>query len=127
MNELMQRIKTACSQVGKVNNCNDCLPARRDVCQGNIEQLIRQFVEVALKHNLIESMYMENGVPQSHRVAHNKAHMGIAEQLKSIRVIYAEDGNGILAIEGIDRALRVLQAHISEYDQQLECYLLAAS
>lgn len=126
MNELMERIKSTCTEVGSIDNCDNCRPERRNLCRGSIEHLIRQFVEFALKHNLVESMYMENNVPQSHRIAHNRAHMGIAELLKSIRVVYADDGNGILAIEGVDKALRVLQAHIEEFDQQLECYLLGA-
>lgn len=122
---LIERIKAECTQRGRVDNCNACLPNLRVVCRGNIEQLIKSFVEVTLKHNLIESMYMEDGVPSTHRVAHNRAHMVIAEQLKAIRVIFSEDGNGILAIEGVDQALATLMTHFKDYDQELEGYLLA--
>lgn len=122
---LIERIKAECTQRERVDNCNACQPNIRVVCRGNIEQLIKSFVEVTLKHNLIESMYMEDGVPPAHRVAHNRAHLVIAEQLKAIRVVFAEDGNGILAIEGVDRALATLMAHFKDYDQDLEGYLLA--
>lgn len=126
MLELIERIKAECTQRDSIDNCNRCDSNLRVVCHGNIEQLIKAFVELTLKHNLVESMYMENGVPQAHRVAHNRAHMAIAQQLKSIRVVFSEDGNCILAIEGVDKALNSLQAHFEEYDRQLEGYLLAA-
>jgi hemerythrin len=125
MLELIARIKAVCTQRERVDSCNTCQPNVRVVCRGNIEQLIKTFVEVTLKHNLIESMYMEDGVPPAHRVAHNRAHLVIAEQLKAIRVVFAEDGNGILAIEGVDQALATLMAHFKDYDQDLEGYLLA--
>lgn len=125
MLELIARIKAVCTQRERVDSCNTCQPNLRVVCRGNIEQLIKTFVEVTLKHNLIESMYMEDGVPPAHRVAHNRAHLVIAEQLKAIRVVFAEDGNGILAIEGVDQALATLMAHFKDYDQDLEGYLLA--
>ena len=63
----------------------------------------------------------------AHRIAHNQAHMEIAQQLKAIRVVFSEDGNCVRAIEGIDRIHQTLQAHFTDYDQQLEAYLLEAA
>lgn len=122
---LIRRIKAECTQNDKIENCNDCHPNIRHVCHGNIEQLVRVFVEFTLKHNLVESMYMEGGVPHAHRVAHNQAHMDIAQQLKALRVVFSDDGNCVLAIDGIDKALTTLLGHFNEYDQELERYLLA--
>jgi hemerythrin len=124
MLHLIDRIRAECTERGKIDNCNDCSQSRRGVCHGNIEQMIRAFVETTLKHNLIESMFMEDRVPSAHRVAHNKAHMDIAQQLKAIRVLFSEDGNSILAIEGIDHIHDTLLAHFRDYDQQLEAYLV---
>lgn len=124
MLEMVQRIKSLCTQSNEVDNCNRCQLDQRQACQGNIEQLIRTFVEFTLKHNLIESLYMEDA-PIAHRIAHNQSHLTLAEQMKAIRVVLSEDGNCVLAIEGIDRVLETLQAHFKEYDQQLEGYLLA--
>jgi len=121
--QLVDRIRSQCSQRGKIDSCNDCAVDRRGVCHGNIEQLIRTFVETTLKHNVIESMYMDNLVPATHRNAHNRAHMEIAQQLKSIRVVFSEDGHCVEAIEGIDQIYQTLLAHFREYDQQLESYL----
>lgn len=124
---LIDRIKAECTQRDSVDNCNACQPNLRMVCRGNIEHLIKSFVEVTLKHNLIESMYMAECVPQAHRAAHNRAHIEIAEQLKAIRVIFSADGNGILAIEGVDQALTTLVTHFKDFDLELEGYLLAAA
>lgn len=123
--EMVQRIKSSGTQRQQVDSCKQCPPNPRMVCQGNIEQLIRTFVEITLKHNMIESLYMEDGVPTAHRVAHNQAHLAMAEQMKSIRVVLSEDRNCVLAIEGIDRVLETLKKHFEEYDQPLESYLLA--
>lgn len=125
MLQMVGRIKSLCAPGKAVNDCSQCQPNRRMVCQGNVEQLIQAFVEVTLKHNLIESLYMEDGVPPAHRIAHNQAHMAQAEQMRAIRVVLSEDGNCVVAIEGIDRVLETLQAHFKEYDEQLESYLLA--
>lgn len=125
MLELIARIRAECTVRDSADSCATCQPNLRVVCRGNIEQLIKAFVDVTLKHNLIESMYMEDGVPQAHRIAHNRAHMEIAEQLKAIRVVFAENGNGIKAIEGIELALATLMAHFEDFDQELEAYLLA--
>jgi len=123
---LIERIRTTCTQTDVVTDgCNICPPGQQQLCHGNIEQQIRNFIEVTLKHNLMESLYMEQGVPAAHRVAHNRAHLAIAEQLKSIRVVLAEDGNCVLAITGIERVLSILQDHIASFDEQLEAYLLA--
>ena len=125
MLQLIQRIQGQCDQRERIDDCNDCHSAQRTVCHGNVEQLIRAFVEATLKHNLIESMFMEDVVPPEHRIAHNRAHMDIARQLKEIRVVFTSDGNGILAIEGVERVQQTLIEHFREYDQQLEAYLNA--
>jgi len=121
--DLIRRIKATCDRNDKIDNCRDCGSNHRDLCHSNIEQLVRTFVEATLKHNAIESLYMAQGVPKAHRIAHNKAHMAIAEQLKAIRVVLSEDGNCVLAIHGITEVLHTLQSHFSEFDQQLEFYL----
>lgn len=127
MLHLIDRIRSECTERGRIDNCRDCGASRKVVCQGNIEQMIRSFVESTLKHNLIELMLMEDRVPAAHRLAHNQAHMDIAQQLKAIRVIFSEDGNCVLAIEGIDQIHQTLLAHFKEYDQQLETYLAEAA
>jgi hemerythrin len=124
--ELATRIKGLCTQRGLVESCRTCDPTHRTVCQGNVEQMILTFVESSLKHQLVESVYMHNA-PAEHRIAHARAHLAIAEQLKTIRVVFAEDGNSMLAIEGIDAALATLREHIVEYDEPLEEYLRAAA
>jgi len=126
MLQLIERIEAQCNQRDRLDNCNDCHSSQRGVCHGNIEQMIRSFVEITLKHNLVESIYMDGMVPTAHRIAHNQAHMDIAQQLKEIRVVFSGDGNGIQAIEGIDRVRETLFAHFKEHDQQLEGYLAAA-
>lgn len=122
----IERIQSQCDQREQIDRCNDCHSSQRTVCHGNIEQMIRAFVDMTLKHNLLESMYMEGIVPLAHRIAHNRAHMEIAQQLKEIRVVFSGDGNGIRAIEGIERVQQTLFAHFQEHDQQLETYLTAA-
>ena len=126
LQELITRIKGLCTKRDTVMDCRSCPPNHRSVCQGNVEQLILHFVEATLKHHLVESVYMA-GAPQAHRVAHMQAHMVIAEQLKSVRVVFSADGNCVVAIEGIDVALANLLHHIQEFDQALEGYLLAAA
>lgn len=126
MLRLIERILGECDQTGQLESCKDCQPTRRHVCHGNIEQLIRSFVEATLKHNFLEAMYMEHFVPDDHRIAHNRAHLEIAQQLKDIRVIFSEDGNCVLAIDGMERIRQTLIAHFKDYDQQLEAYLSAA-
>lgn len=124
MLELIYRIQATCTENGYVENCHHCQSNQRQLCHANIEQLVKAFVETTLKHNVIESLYMQDGVPAQHRIAHNKAHLAIAEKLQAIRIIFSEDGNCVLAIHGIDDALSSLQAHFTEYDQQLQNYLL---
>jgi hemerythrin len=126
MIELIRRIQGACTQPAAVDNCNHCPSSQRELCGSEIEQLLRAFVEATLKHNVIESLYMEQGVPAAHRQAHNRAHQRIAERLKTIRVVLAGDGNCVLAVNGIDEVLAELLAHFSEFDEQLERYLLTA-
>jgi hemerythrin len=122
--ELAHRIQAVCSQRDKVRNCSDCHANSRHVCHGNIEQLVRLFIEATLKHNVIESIYMDGCVPHAHQVAHNQAHTEIAHKLKEIRVEFSEDGNCIVAIAGIDDVLVALHSHFEEYDSVLESYLL---
>lgn len=123
MLELIERIRSECGQRTMLVRCIDCHEPHRSVCQGNIEQLIRGFVEATLKHSAIESMFMDDRVPAEHRIAHNQAHMEIALQLKSIRLVLSEDGNYVLAIDGIDRIHENLLAHFRDFDQPLERYL----
>jgi len=127
MLELIQRIVAHCDQREQIVSCNVCNSGQKLVCHGNIEQLIRTFVEMTLKHNLVESMFMEEIAPTEHRIAHNQAHMDIARQLKEIRVVFFADGNGIKAIEGIDRVRQTLTEHFRDHDQQLEAYLTATA
>lgn len=124
MIDLIQRIKASCTQNGQVDSCHHCESNHRQMCHANIAQLVKTFVEVTLKHNVIESLYMQDGVPAQHRIAHNKAHLNIAEKLQAIRIIFSADGNCVLAIHGIDDVLSTLQNHFTEYDQQLESYML---
>ncbi|PKO85357.1 MAG: hypothetical protein CVU18_20580 [Betaproteobacteria bacterium HGW-Betaproteobacteria-12] len=124
MIDLIRRIESVCGQRSVVENCSGCVSDRREFCHSNVDQLVRAFVEATLKHNMMESLYMEDGVPEAHRRAHNRAHMVIAEQLKGIRVVLSADGNCVQAIEGIDNVLHALIAHFVDYDQQLERYLL---
>lgn len=121
--QLIDRILAECGERGQVADCNGCAPGRRGVCHGNIEQTIRAFVEATLKHNLMESALMDSTVPETHRIRHNQAHMDLAVQLRDIRVVFAKDGNGVVAIEGIDRVHATLLEHFREYDAQLERYL----
>lgn len=125
--ELITRIQATCVQGRQVASCDHCQLNQRQVCHGNIEQLIKGFVEATLKHNLVESLLMQDNVPKAHRLAHNRAHLAIAEELKSIRLVLSEDGNCVLAIAGIERVLDLLRAHFTDYDQQLEAYLLTAA
>ena len=127
MLELISRIKAECTQRERVDNCHACESSIRHLCHGNIEALIKTFVDVTLKHILIESMYMEERVPQAHRIAHNWAHMDISLQLKAIRVVFSQDGNCILAIDGVDQIQASLFKHFTDFDQQLETYLLAST
>ena len=126
MKALILRIKGMCSQRGVVDSCDNCATAKRDVCRSNVDQLIRNFVEVTLKHNLLETLYMEQGVPHEHRVAHNRAHLEMAEQLQQVRAVFSEDGNSLIAIEGIDQMLDCLEAHARDFDEPMEAYLQTA-
>lgn len=125
MIELAHRIKAACTQNGTVENCNECHQDQRQLCHGNINDLIRLFVETAQKHNLYEVLLMSEGVPLAHRIAHQQAHLALADQMKAIRVVFSAAGDCIVAIEGIDRVLDTLLLHGQEFDSQLEAYLMA--
>lgn len=124
MLELIRRIQTLCSEPGRGDDCGGCGDDRRACCRSHVEQLVRAFVEATLKHYAMESLYMDGGVPEEHRRAHLRSHMVIAEQLKSIRIVLASDGNTVRAIEGIDEVLVALSAHFTEYDSHLERYLM---
>ncbi|MBL8430233.1 MAG: hypothetical protein JNJ95_10140 [Dechloromonas sp.] len=123
MLEMIDRIRAECGQRNTIQHCNDCHAPHRAVCQGNIDQLIRGFIEATMKHSLIESMFMDDKVPAAHRAAHNQAHMVIAQQLKSIRVVLSEDGNYVHAIDGIDEIHAALISHFRDFDLPLERYL----
>lgn len=125
MIELVGRIKAACTQGDTVENCNECHPELRQLCHGNISQLIRTFVETTQRHNLYEAMLMTDRVPRAHRVAHNQAHLALAEQMKAIRVVFSAAGDCVVAIEGIDQVHKMLLAHNDEFDRQLEAHLAA--
>ncbi|HEY6896246.1 MAG TPA: hypothetical protein VI279_03215 [Rhodocyclaceae bacterium] len=127
MLDLVAQIKAACAQPDAKSDCYGCQPTQRQMCRGNVKDLISEFIEATLKHDVIESLLMEAGVPKEHCLAHKQAHMLIAEQLKAIRVIFSDDGNCVVAIEGIDDVMNVLLAHYEEYDRPLEAYLLAAA
>lgn len=125
--QMIDRILAECDQHGEPAECTACPPVRRAVCGSNIEQAIRHFVESTLRHNLFESTLMERHVPAAHRIAHQRAHIALAQQLKEIRTVFAHDGNGIVAIEGIDRVRQSLLAHFEEYDAVLEQHLNEAA
>lgn len=125
MLDLIRRIQALCSERGRVEHCGGCGDDRRSYCRSHVEQLVRAFVESTLKHNAMESLYMDDSVPEAHRRAHNKAHMAIAEHLKNIRIVFASDGNTVQAIAGIDEVLAALTIHFAEFDSHLERYLMA--
>ena len=58
-------------------------------------------------------------------MAHNQAHLEIAEELKAIRVVYRADGNGVQAIEGVIQVRGSLLRHFQEFDKLLEDFLQA--
>lgn len=126
MLELVDRILGSCTERKNVASCLGCADNRRMICHGNIEELIRAFIETTLKHNVLEAMYMEEGVPPAHRSAHNRAHIAIAEQMKAIRVVFSQEGDCIIAIHGIEEVRQSLISHFQEFDKELEAYLLAA-
>lgn len=124
---MIDRIVDMCDRQGVADQCKGCDSGRRVVCGGNIEQSIRLFVESTLMHNLLESALMKDYVPHDHRVAHQRAHIDLAEQLKGIRTVLARDGNGIVAIHGIDLVRDALVRHIEEFDAVFEQFLASAS
>lgn len=123
---LMAQIRRLCMHGDGAENCNCCTVGQRTMCNSEIVQSIRTFVDVALRHNLIESACMADHVPRDHRVAHNRAHIAIAQQLEGIRQTFSESGNGVVAVAELAALFDVLSAHIDEFDHQLEQYLLAA-
>lgn len=125
MLDLARRIAACCTRGPDVDSCWQCLPERQRICHADIEQLVRTFVEVTLRHTLFESMLMEEGVPDAHRIPHRQAHLELAERLKAVRVVFARDGRCVDAIEGIGAVLATLLRHFEEYDRRLEEYLLA--
>ncbi len=125
MVDLMHQIKALCGKSEAAVSCDHCPANQRVLCHDNLDQLIRTFVDVTLRHNLVESACMGDDVPREHRQAHMRAHLDIAEKLKAIRFVFSENGDGILAIEGIGAVFSTLSAHLVDYDQDLEQYLLA--
>jgi hypothetical protein len=126
MIELMEEIRRLCIRGESSENCSACPVSQRVVCGSNIEQAIRAFIEITLRHNLIESACMDRHVPTAHRVAHNLAHIEIAEQLEAIRRAFKASGNGAIAVSDISALLDAQVAHFADYDTPLENYLLAA-
>ena len=126
MMELMGEIRALCVRAEPIENCTICPVSQRALCGSNIEQSIRVFIEVTLRHNLIESACMDINVPRAHRIAHNLAHIEMAEQMETIRRAFVASGNGAVAVESIVALLDTLATHFAEYDLPLEKYLLAA-
>lgn len=126
MAELIKRIRLICDSGSPDEDCHQCDPGRRIPCHMNIEHLIRTLVEVTIRHNLIESACMEEGVPREHRIAHNRAHLDISETMRSIRLDFKENGDGIVAIEQISSVLDQLDAHLANFNRAMEQFLLEA-
>ena len=126
MAELMAQIRQLCLRGDVVENCNACTVGQRTLCTSDIVHSIRTFIDVTLRHNLIESACMADHVPREHRIAHNRAHIAIAEQLEGIRQAFSESGNGVVAVAGLAALFDTLAAHLDEFDHPLEQYLLAA-
>ncbi len=126
LHELMAQISTLCERDEQVAGCKACSPQRQTNCISNIEHLIRTFIEATLHHNMLESACMQDLVPREHRLAHNQDHLLIAERLKAVRMDFRQTGNGIAAIDDIAGVMNMLAAHIDQFDQPLEGYLLAA-
>jgi hypothetical protein len=126
MAALMAQIRHLCLRGDGVDHCNGCSVGQRTMCSSDIALAIRTFVDVTLRHNLIESACMAEHVPREHRVAHNRAHIAIAEQLEGIRQAFGESGNGVVAVAALAALFDTLAAHLDEFDHPLERYLLAA-
>jgi hypothetical protein len=126
MEDLMAQLRHLCLHGDGAANCSGCTVGQRTLCTSDIVQSIRTFVDVTLRHNLIESACMADHVPRDHRVAHNRAHIAIAEQLEGIRQGFGESGNGVVAVAALVALFDSLAAHIEEFDHELEQYLLAA-
>lgn len=126
MLELIGRIRSLCESGAQDQDCSRCDPVKRVPCHMNIDHLIRTLVDVTLRHNLIESACMEDGVPREHRIAHNRAHLKISETMRNIKVDFKDSGDGVLAIDQVSHALDTLIAHLAEFDQPMERYLLEA-
>lgn len=126
MDELMAQIRRLCLHGEGAENCAGCTVSQRTLCTSDIVQSIRSFVDVTLRHNLIESACMADHVPRDHRVAHNRAHIAIAQQLEGIRRSFSESGNGVVAVAELAALFATLDAHLDEFDHPLEAYLLAA-
>jgi bacterioferritin-associated ferredoxin len=126
MDALIQQIASLCLSRGSASSCGECRKANHQLCRANVDQLIHNFIQVVLKHNLLESLYMEQSVPEAHRTAHNRAHLRIAEELDAVHAVFSNDGNSLLAIEGIDRVRETLHRHHHEFDTPLQSLLRAA-
>ena len=126
LDELMAQLRHLCLRGDGVENCTGCTVGQRTLCNSDIVLSIRTFVDVTLRHNLIESACMADHVPREHRVAHNRAHIAMAEQLEGIRQAFSESGNGVVAVAALAALFDTLAAHVEEFDHPLEQYLLAA-
>lgn len=124
--ELMEEIRGLCDRGEPDRSCTACPVSRRTICGSNIEQSIRTFIEITLRHNLIEAACMDINVPRAHRIAHNLAHIEMADQMEAIRRAFEASGNGAVAVEEIGALLDTQANHFVEYDLPLEKYLLAA-
>ncbi len=126
MIELAQRIAASCSQKEK-GSCSDCNSDLRQVCNGNVDQLIRTLVETTQKHSIYESLLMQDGVPLAHRLAHKQAHTDLVGKMQAIRLVFDQQGDCIVAIDGIEAVLKTLLSHHEDFDRPLEGYLFAAA
>ena len=124
--ELMEEIRGLCDREEPARGCTACPVSRRTICGSNIEQSIRIFIEITLRHNLIEAACMDNNVPRAHRIAHNLPHIEMADVMEAILRTFEASGNGAVAVEEIGALLDTQAKHFVEYDLPLEKYLLAA-
>ena len=123
---LMAQISALCDRGDLTAGCNGCASQQRTSRTSDIENLIRTFIEATLHHNMLESACMQDKAPREHRLAHNQAHLMIAERLKAVRLDFRQTSNGVAAIRDISEIMTLLTEHINSYDEQLEAYLLAA-
>lgn len=126
LHALIERMRSCCTPGAARTDCRSCQPAKQRLCRSNVEQLIRTFIQTTLKHHLLESLLMENHVPEPHRQAHNAAHLVLAERLDQIRAVLADDGETVLAIDGLEQFESDLMAHETGFDGPMLQYLQRA-